>query len=213
LVDVISYEKMMPDIRRTLVFSETFYSITLVLEGSDVIAVNGKSRRLKKGLIICSIPGEVWAFEAEPQIEALNLIFEKEFLLSFFSDPHFLDRFTYLQADRSSPFLMADDAAFERIHTLYQEMRREITDYAKKDQHILRAMLYETMMLLQRVPMVDAEQVGQDLHPRPDTGRSLPTAEIHHAPGGRHRRPAALRYRHLLRPPVQETHGDDTFGV
>lgn len=47
LVDVISYEKMMPDIRRTLVFSETFYSITLVLEGSDVIAVNGKSRRLE----------------------------------------------------------------------------------------------------------------------------------------------------------------------
>jgi len=159
LVDVISYEKMMPDIRRTLVFSETFYSITLVLEGSDVIAVNGKSCRLEKGLIICSIPGEVWSFEAEPQIEALNLIFEKEFLLSFFSDPHFLERFSYLQADRSSPFLMADEAAFERILTLYQEMRREITDYTQKDQHILRAMLYETMMLLQRVPMVDAEQV------------------------------------------------------
>ena len=50
LVDVISYEKMMPDIRRTLVYSETFYSITLVLEGSDVIAVNGKSRRLEKAL-------------------------------------------------------------------------------------------------------------------------------------------------------------------
>ena len=150
LVDVISYEKMMPDIRRTLVFSETFYSITLVLEGSDVIAVNGKSLRLEKGLIICSIPGEVWSFEAEPQIEALNLIFEKEFLLSFFSDPHFLERFSYLQADRSSPFLMADEAAFERILTLYQEMHREITDYAQKDQHILRAMLYETMMLLQR---------------------------------------------------------------
>ena len=158
-MDVISYEKMMPDIRRTLVFSETFYSITLVLEADATVAVNGKSRRLKKGLIICSIPGEVWAFEAEPQIEALNLVFEKEFLLSFFSDPHFLDRFTYLQADRSSPFLMTDDAAFERILSLYQEMRSEITDYAQKDQHILRAMLYETMMLLQRVPMVDAEQV------------------------------------------------------
>ena len=38
---------ILPDIRRTLVFSETFYSITLVLEGSDVIAVNGKSRRLE----------------------------------------------------------------------------------------------------------------------------------------------------------------------
>ena len=59
LVDVISYEKMLPDIRRTLVFSETFYSITLVLEGDATVAVNGKSRRLEKGLVICSIPGEV----------------------------------------------------------------------------------------------------------------------------------------------------------
>ena len=38
LVDVISYEKMMPDIRRTLVFSETFYSITLVLEAVATVA-------------------------------------------------------------------------------------------------------------------------------------------------------------------------------
>ena len=130
LVDVISYEKMMPDIRRTPVFSETFYSITLVLDGDTSVAINGRLRKLERGLIICSIPGEVWSFEDNPQLDALNLVFEKEFLLSFFSDPHFLDRFTYLQADRSSPFLMADDAAFERIHTLYQEMRREITDYA-----------------------------------------------------------------------------------
>ena len=136
LVDVISYEKMMPDIRRTPVFSETFYSITLVLDGDTSVAINGRLRKLERGLIICSIPGEVWSFEDNPQLDALNLVFEKEFLLSFFSD-----------------------AAFERIHTLYQEMRREITDYAQKDQHILRAMLYETMMLLQRVPMVDAEQV------------------------------------------------------
>ena len=143
LVDVISYEKMMPDIRRTLVFSETFYSITLVLDGDTSVAINGRLRKLERGLIICSIPGEVWSFEDNPQLDALNLVFEKEFLLSFFCDPHFLDRFTYLPADRSSPFLMTDEAAFGRILTLYQEMRREITDYAQKDQHILRAMLYE----------------------------------------------------------------------
>ena len=96
LVDVISYEKMMPDIRRTLVFSETFYSITLVLDGDTSVAINGRLRKLERGLIICSIPGEVWSFEDNPQLDALNLVFEKEFLLSFFSDPHFLDRFTFL---------------------------------------------------------------------------------------------------------------------
>ena len=79
LVDVISYEKMMPDIRRTPVFSETFYSITLVLDGDTSVAINGRLRKLERGLIICSIPGEVWSFEDNPQLDALNLVFEKEF--------------------------------------------------------------------------------------------------------------------------------------
>ena len=156
LVDVIDFEPMLPDIRRTPVFSMTFYNIMLVLDGVDVVAVNGRSRQMERGLIICSIPGEVWQFPADPQLKVLNLIFEKEFLLEFFNDPHFLDHFGYLQADRSTPFLKPDEPTFERILSLYQEMRGEITRHAK-DQHILRAMLYGTMMLLQRVPMVEAE--------------------------------------------------------
>jgi len=159
LVDVINFDRMLPDIRRTPVFSETFYSITLVLEGDEEVAVNGKALKTSKGLIICSIPGEVWSFQSESRLKALNLIFEKEFLLSFFNDPHFLDRFNYLHADRSTPFLRPDEVAFERILGLYRAMQREITDYEQKDQHILRAMLYETLMLLQRVPTVEAEQV------------------------------------------------------
>jgi len=157
LVDVIDFEPMLTDIRRTPVFSMTFYNIMLVLEGSDVVAVNGRSRQIERGLIICSIPGEVWEFPADPQLKVLNLIFEKEFLLSFFNDPHFLDHFGYLQADRTTPFLKPDESTFERILSLFQEMKGEITRHAEKDQHILRAMLYGTMMLLQRVPMVEAE--------------------------------------------------------
>ncbi len=158
LMDVISYEQMIPDIGRTPVFSETFYSISLILEGSDEVSVNGKSIKANKGLIICSIPGEVWSFPPEPKLKALNLIFEKEFLLSFFNDPHFLDRFSFLKSDRTTPFLRPDESAFDRILGLYRDMEREITDYETKDQHILRAMLYETMMLLQRVPTVESEK-------------------------------------------------------
>ncbi len=160
LVDVINFEKMVPDIRRTPVFCETFYSITLVLEGNEEVSINGKSLKTCKGIVICSIPGEVWSFQHEPELKALNLIFEKEFLLSFFNDQHFLDRFTYLKADRKTPFLQPDETVFERILGLYYDMQREITDVEQKDQHILRAMLYETMMLLQRVPTVETENSG-----------------------------------------------------
>ena len=35
----------------------------------------------------------VWEFSPESQLKGFNLAFEKEFLLTFFYDPHFLDRF------------------------------------------------------------------------------------------------------------------------
>lgn len=155
LIDVIDYDRIRDGVRVTPVFSESFYSVTLVLEGDDEVSVNGQSLRVRRGMVICSIPGEVWTFGEEPKMDALNLIFEKEFLLSFFIDPHFLDQFGYLQSDRSSPFLQADEATLQRLLTLYREMRAEITDHEQKDHHILRAMLYETLMLLSRVPMVE----------------------------------------------------------
>mgnify|MGYP003440296047 FL=1 len=154
LVDIVDYDMMREPLERTPICSYTFYAITLVLEADETLAVNGQSRRLSRGDIVCAIPGEVWTFPNDIKMQALNLVFEKEFLLSFFSDPHFLERFHYLQADRSSPFLRPDKETFERILGLYRQMQTEITDYDVKDQHILRAMLYETLMLLQRVPMV-----------------------------------------------------------
>ena len=47
----------------------------------------------KYGSVVTSIPGEVWEFSPESQLKGFNLAFEKEFLLTFFNDPHFLDRF------------------------------------------------------------------------------------------------------------------------
>jgi len=35
----------------------------------------------------------VWEFSPESQLKGFNLAFEKEFLLTFFNDPHLLDRF------------------------------------------------------------------------------------------------------------------------
>lgn len=159
LVDIVDYDVMRGPLGRTPICSYTFYAITLVLETDEAVAVNGRSRRLSRGDIVCAIPGEVWTFPEHIKMQALNLIFEKEFLLSFFNDPHFLDRFNYLQADRPSPFLLPDKETFERILGLYRQMQAKITNYDVKDQHILRAMLYETMMLLQRVQTVEAKHV------------------------------------------------------
>jgi len=43
LVDVVDYDVMRSDICRTLVYSTSFYSIMLILEGDETIGVNARS--------------------------------------------------------------------------------------------------------------------------------------------------------------------------
>lgn len=152
LVDVLDLDYIKTGIRETPIHRETFYCIIAVTDGCEKVAVNGYEREVQEGDIICSRPGEVWSWMPDPRLKGYVLIFEEQFLLSFFNDPKFLHRFYYLQAGRTSPFLRPDEELFQRILYLYKEMKAEIDDKCSdKDQHILRAMLYETLMLLNRV--------------------------------------------------------------
>ena len=155
LVDIVDYAVMHPPIRRHPTFTETFYSVTIVLDADETISVDGAPGHIEHGSVVTSIPGEVWQFSPESQLKGFNLAFEKEFLLAFFNDPHFLDRFAFLSPDRPSPFLKLEPALFDRIHQLYLEMQKEISREENIDQHILRAMLYETLMLFSRAEFSD----------------------------------------------------------
>jgi len=159
LVDIVDYKNMWHDIQKTPVFTETFHSITLVEEGNEVVELDGQACRVDRGMVICSIPGELWRFRGEMEMKALNLVFEKEFLLSFFRDSHFLDQFQYLSSNRLSHFLQLSEPLFNRLLKLYQEMQLKINSHEQKDQHILRAMLYEALMLLSRAEVKTPEHI------------------------------------------------------
>ena len=165
LVDVVNLNKMKPDIHRTPVYRETFYSLLLITRGSEAVAINDHTATVGRGYVLTSIPGEIWAMCADSKLEALNLIFEEDFLLDFFSDTHFLDHFSYLQADRPSPFLILDDKLNDRLLQLYLDMQREI-HRPEQDQHILRAMLYEALMLLNRARFIEdnKKEEGADIN-------------------------------------------------
>lgn len=159
LIDVLDLDYIKAGIRRAPIHRETFYCIILITAGKEEVAVNEHKRIMQAGDVICSRPGEVWSWKANPELEGLVLIFEEPFLLSFFNDPHFLDRFAYLRPERTSPFLHPDAALQERLRHLLLLMKAEIDDSRNKDQHILRAMLYETLMLLNRAESIgDGEQ-------------------------------------------------------
>jgi len=163
LVDVIHTDDMLKSIKRTPVYITNFYSIILFTSGNEELSVNEHSMKVHEGVVVCSLPGEVWKWNPDTQLQGLYLLFEEEFLCSFFNDPLFLNRFPYLQADRPSSFLQPDEELYNRILHLYKEMRAEIKKPSpEKDQHILRAMLYETLMLYNRVPQTALENGSGD---------------------------------------------------
>lgn len=157
LIDVLNLDYIKTGIRLNPVHRETFYCIIFLTEGSEEVSVNEHHRTVSPGEVICSRPGEIWKWQPDPQLKGLVLIFEEEFLLSFFKDPLFLDRFAYLRADRPSLFLLLDKELQERVHHLLLLMKDEIDSRTEKDQHILRAMLYETLMLLNRANIPNAD--------------------------------------------------------
>ncbi len=150
LIDVIDLESIKGKIRKTPVHRVTYYDITFITEGSEEVGLNDRTYTVAPGSAVCSIPGDVWTWEPNTRMNGYVLVFEEEFLLSFFNDPFFLRKFAYLNPQRESAHLCIEDQLFSRVMQLLLLIKDEINNYAEKDHHMLRAMLYEVLMLLHR---------------------------------------------------------------
>lgn len=162
LVDVIDIDVMKLDISQTPVYCTSFYSIIIFADGEEDLVINEQKQCVRNGMVACSRPGDIWSWSADYKLKGLHLLFEEEFLLSFFNDPLFLNKFVYLRPDRPSSFLYLEKDLFERLIYLYKNMKLEIdSNSSAKDQHLLRAMLYETLTLMSRseniVPTVNVD--------------------------------------------------------
>lgn len=159
LIDLIDIQYMKAGITKQPVHRYHFYGVALVTGGQEEIGINDHSVIAEKGMLMTSIPGDVWHWNSDTQLQGYMLIFEEEFLLSFFNDRLFLQKFPYLQRNRRSPFYFLDDKLFDRICLVMNQIRVEIhgdetnlrkTNLPEIDQHVLRAMLYETLVLIRR---------------------------------------------------------------
>lgn len=150
LVDVVELRSIEKYVARDPVHTLTYYDITLITEGTADFVINTQHCTLQPGCIVSSIPGEVRGWSYRNALNGYALIFEESFLLSFFNDPNFLLNLSFLHPQRTSSLLVMDDGLNTRISTLILQIKKEIDLVGPKDNHILRAMLYETLMLLHR---------------------------------------------------------------
>lgn len=136
-----------------------FYGMVLVTGGQEEIGINDNTAEASPGLLVAGIPGDVWRWRQDTQLDGYVLIFEEEFLLSFFGDRQFLSHFPFLDRRRSSPFYRLEGELYSRVCSVMRQIQTEIhgdeTDMCKTslseiDHHILRALLYEVLALCKR---------------------------------------------------------------
>lgn len=156
MVDVVTLDTIRKSKGFQKVLRQSFYGVMLTTGGSGEVEVDGVAGSARKGLVAFARPGDVCTVREDNGLTALELIFERDFLLSFFNDPHFLDSLPYYSHLRPSPYLVLDESLYNKIVGLFVEIQIEIAN--ERDVHLLRALLYEVLVLLQKAFPIETKK-------------------------------------------------------
>ncbi|OJV84930.1 MAG: AraC family transcriptional regulator [Bacteroidia bacterium 44-10] len=150
LIDVVELEYIKNYLPKQSLHTLTYYDVTLITEGEGFFKIDGTTHHVKPMDMLFSLPYQLREWDIENITNGYALIFEEEFLLSFFNDPHFMDNISYFRKNRNNSRLSLFPVEFEQVNTLIQQIKHEIDGYTVKNKHILRALLYQVLILLDR---------------------------------------------------------------
>ena len=146
-----------------------FYDILLVTEGRGTLAFDGRPEQVAPGRLLFTSPGQVRRFDVD-RLEGVCLFFVGDFIQDFFSDSLFLYRLQFFHLSGREASI---DLGRERRSWLLERllaMRTELTELRGDSAHLLRAILYEVLVTLNRW---SAELHGTD-------GDTLANPKVYH---------------------------------
>lgn len=150
LIDVVELKNIKKFIRKDPIHTLTYYDITLITEGSGYFTIDNQSFNAVPGDVFFSKPGEIRTWDEKRIVNGYALIFEEEFLSSFFKDSQFVQHLNYFKTGFASAPIHLSGNEYTRILQLMQSIKEEINIFHQNDTHLLRALLYEVLTLLNR---------------------------------------------------------------
>jgi len=132
------------------VHTTTFYEIYLILNGKGSVILETERINFKGPSVLFLSPSQPRKWNIQMMPDCVMLIFEGEFIEAFLKDSMFLSRLYYFGNYNCSPFLPIDRKEEERYKQLFGWIKSEIKNLAVDSQHLLRAYLYEILILLNR---------------------------------------------------------------
>jgi AraC-like DNA-binding protein len=105
---------------------------------------------LKPGTIIFTSPGHTREWHIKKPVGGYAVFFEKDFLNLFFAEELFLYRFGFFHQYRKPTSLFVTPAEFSTYLSINSQIEAEIKNLQNDSSHLLRALLYQLLVLLNR---------------------------------------------------------------
>lgn len=150
LIDLIALKDIERYIRNTPIQRLTYFDITFIASGCGTFAIDRCEDAIVANRIFFSSPGQVRKWNVTDIPDGFALIFEEEFLCTFFSDTQFVQSLSYFYTYNNPPVLDLSQSEFEYITTLLDQVKTELSSFKNTDKHLLRALLYQILILLNR---------------------------------------------------------------
>jgi AraC-like DNA-binding protein len=150
LIDLLCLEDLAKYIKLSPVQRLTYYDITIIADGSGTLNIDNYEYDLEQGVVFFSSPGQIRKWNTGKVPKGHVLIFEDEFLCTFFSDTQFVRNLSCFNSCDTPPVLQLQRGEYHELIVLFEGVRNEISSFKKSDTHILRALLYQILILLNR---------------------------------------------------------------
>ena len=150
LIDLVRLESLEKYDIRNKSHVLSYYDITLITEGNGSFCLDEFAFNIEPQKIFFTSPMQVRRWEIEAFPKGLVLIFEEEFLETFFNDSEFVQRLSYFNTESLEPVLSLSASDFVYLETVLKNIEEEIITQKEKDNHILRALLYQVLVWLNR---------------------------------------------------------------
>lgn len=148
LIDVVELKYVKKFLSQSSVHTLTYYDITFVTEGEGKFSIDNQTNEAASRDVFFSKPGEIRNWDTRHIVNGYALIFEDEFLSSLFKDSLFVQHLSFFQSGKTSSKLQLPDELYMRILQILHNIKTEIDSYRQNDVYVLRALLYEVLMLL-----------------------------------------------------------------
>lgn len=150
LIDLIHLEDLEKYIRISPIQRLTYFDITIITEGNGTFTIDDHEQEIKQGCVFFSSPGQIRKWNTTQTPKGYVLIFEDEFLCTFFNDKQFTKQLSCFNFCDSPPVVELSPEDFLKLTGLLEEINAELLSFKSNDKHILRALLYQTLIFLNR---------------------------------------------------------------